>query len=78
VLELAQKNHIEVTEGAFPIEHILSAEEVFLTSSTREITRVASINFHQFNSKILTISERLLAAYQNYVSLTTRPPRLRF
>lgn len=64
VLELARQNRIETTEGAFQSDHILTADEVFLTSSTRELTRASCLNYHQFSSSVNSVFERLLKAYK--------------
>jgi branched-subunit amino acid aminotransferase/4-amino-4-deoxychorismate lyase len=76
IIDLARQSHIEVTEGAFQTEHILGAEEVFLTSSTRELTRVHCLNYHQFPSGANSIFERLLKAYkQHTISASARSAR---
>lgn len=72
VLELAHKLRIELSEGAFQSEHILTAEEAFLTSSTRELTRVTAINLHQFPGKVHSVFERLLRAYHDRVFEATK------
>ena len=64
VVDLANQLKIEVTEGSFQSDHILTADEVFLTSSTRELTRVSCINYHQFTPVFNSIFERLLKGYK--------------
>src|SRR5439155_14382798 len=64
VLDLSRRLRIEVTEGAFQTEHILTAEEVFLTSSTRELAKANCLNYHKFPSSVQSIFERLLRAYK--------------
>jgi branched-subunit amino acid aminotransferase/4-amino-4-deoxychorismate lyase len=75
IVELARESRIEVTEGSFQCDHILTADEVFLTSSTRELTRVSCLNYHQFNSNPNSIFERLLRAYKEQAITATRIPR---
>ncbi|MBL8149233.1 MAG: aminotransferase class IV family protein [Blastocatellia bacterium] len=67
VLDLAHRLKLQVTEGAFHIEHLLSAEEVFLTSSTRELLQVCSINHHQFPSRLNSVYEQLYRAYKEKI-----------
>lgn len=43
VFELAPAAGYEVEEGSFPLERLLGADEVFLTSSVREVMPVTSI-----------------------------------
>jgi 4-amino-4-deoxychorismate lyase len=42
--ELAPAAGYEVVEGAFPLERLLGADEVFLTSSIREVMPVAAVD----------------------------------
>jgi branched-subunit amino acid aminotransferase/4-amino-4-deoxychorismate lyase len=72
VLELAHQLHIEVTEGSFQSDHILTADEAFLTSSTRELTRVSCINYHQFNPVFNSVFERLLRGYKQLTVAAVR------
>jgi branched-subunit amino acid aminotransferase/4-amino-4-deoxychorismate lyase len=44
VAELAPDAGYEVDEGAFPVERLLAAEEVFLTSSVREVMPVSAVD----------------------------------
>ncbi len=48
VIQVAREHNIAVTEGCFPIEHLLSADEAFLTSSTAELVPVRSIGDTEF------------------------------
>lgn len=45
VLELAD---YETIEGAFPLERLLAADEVFLSSSIREVMPVAAVDGHRY------------------------------
>lgn len=44
VAELASGAGYSVAEGAFPVERLLAADEVFLTSSIREVMPVAAVD----------------------------------
>jgi branched-subunit amino acid aminotransferase/4-amino-4-deoxychorismate lyase len=48
VAELAPGARYAVVEGAFPIERLLGADEVFLTSSIREVMPVAAVDATAF------------------------------
>lgn len=67
ILRLARRLRLETVEGAFHTEHVLGAEEVFLTSSTRELTSVAAINYHHFQSRPRSVFEKLLRAFKETV-----------
>jgi branched-subunit amino acid aminotransferase/4-amino-4-deoxychorismate lyase len=43
VLELAQQMGLKVVEGLFDVEEIGRAQEMFLTSSTREVVPIARV-----------------------------------
>lgn len=73
VRKLAKELKIESTAGAFPVEHILSADECFVTSSTRELVRVKSLNHKQFDAMPNSVFERLLVAFKKYIHKVTYP-----
>ncbi len=73
VRKLARELKIESTTGAFHAEHLLSAEECFVTSSTRELVRVKSLNHKQFDAMPNSIFERLTLAFKKYVHKVTYP-----
>ncbi|MCS6885785.1 MAG: aminotransferase class IV [Acidobacteriota bacterium] len=51
VLKLACSLKIEVVEAAFRMEHLLAAEEVFISSSVRGLTRVALIGHQRYEHR---------------------------
>jgi len=55
VCEIASRWHLHVTEGAFPVQRLLDAREVFLTSTTLGIAQVASFDPKQYSYKEATI-----------------------
>jgi branched-subunit amino acid aminotransferase/4-amino-4-deoxychorismate lyase len=73
VRKLAKELRIESTTGAFHAEHLLSAEECFVTSSTRELVRVKSLNHKQFDAMPNSIFERLTLAFKKYIHRVTYP-----
>lgn len=48
VLELAPAAGYTVEEGTFPLDRLMSAEEVFLTSSIREVMPIAAVDDRAF------------------------------
>jgi D-alanine transaminase len=44
IVEISQQNGIEVKEEAFSIEDLIDADEVFLSSTTSEVTPIVSVN----------------------------------
>jgi len=48
IMEIAREQEIPVREGEFPLEAASQAEELFLTSSTSEITPVRSLDGSEF------------------------------
>ena len=50
VIDLLEAVDIEVVEGAFPLSHLLSAREAFITASLRGVTAVQSIDGRELSS----------------------------
>lgn len=71
VRKLAKELRIESTAGAFPAEHLLVADECFLTSSTREMVLVRSVNHKKFDGMPSSIFERLMFAFKKHVHIET-------
>ncbi|KAB7666790.1 D-amino-acid transaminase [Bacillus sp. B1-b2] len=44
LIEISQENGIDIEEKAFSIEDLIDADEVFLTSTTSEVTPITEIN----------------------------------
>jgi len=68
VLDLAREIGIEVTEGLFDIDEIGRADEMFLTSSTREVVPIAKVEGKPVgNAKPGPITLELLRAYRSAI-----------
>lgn len=65
VMEIAREHGIGVSEGRFPLDHLLSADEAFLTSSTSELVPIRSIEDTVFPGGPIT--SRLLELYRRQV-----------
>jgi len=71
VIEVAREHGIEVTEGCFPLDHLLRADEAFLTSSTAELMPIRSVEDTVFSSGIPgPTTQRLMELYREYVRST--------
>jgi branched-chain amino acid aminotransferase len=70
VLELASKMGIEVAEGLYRPEEIEKAEEMFLTSTTREIVPIVRVNGKTVgNGQPGSVTLKLLQAYRAAIGL---------
>jgi branched-chain amino acid aminotransferase len=68
VLDLAQEMGIPVSEGLFVVSDIASADEMFLTSTTREVVPIASVDHKPVGGgRPGPITKRLLQAYRSAV-----------
>ena len=68
VLDLAREMGIEVTEGLFDIDEIGRADEMFLTSSTREVVPIARVEGKPIgNAQPGPITLKLLRAYRSAI-----------
>lgn len=63
VMELARADGLEVCEGEFGLDSLLSADEAFLTSSTWEIAPIASVNDVEIGGTERRVAERLHSLY---------------
>src|SRR6516162_6930737 len=68
VLDLAREMGIEVTEGLFDIDEIGRADEMFLTSSTREVVPIARVEGKPVGNALPgPITLELLRAYRSAI-----------
>jgi branched-chain amino acid aminotransferase len=68
VLDLARRMGLPVIEGLFPLNEIDTADEMFLTSTTREVVPIVSVDDKQVGSgRPGAVTTRLLAAYRSEV-----------
>jgi branched-subunit amino acid aminotransferase/4-amino-4-deoxychorismate lyase len=47
---VAERMRLHIVEGGFPVQSLLNASEAFLTSTTREITPVASFDIKRYDA----------------------------
>jgi len=65
VLEIAQREGIEVQEGQFTIKQLLAAEEVFVTNSIMEVMPVTHIERHVVGTgQVGKLTSRIMQRYR--------------
>jgi branched-chain amino acid aminotransferase len=68
VMELARKMGLQVTEGLFGLDALQTADEMFLTSTTREVLPVVRVNGRTIGKgKPGALTLKLLEAYRSEV-----------
>lgn len=67
IFKIASRIGSRVVEKGFTPQEVLSADEVFLTSSTREIVPICSINGKQWNVSQFSLTKKLHDAYKIYI-----------
>jgi branched-chain amino acid aminotransferase len=68
VLDLARRTGLPVVEGLFPINEIDTADEMFLTSTTREVVPIVRVDDKQVGSgRPGAVTTRLLDTYRSEV-----------
>lgn len=70
VLELAAEEGIDVSEGRFPLDHLLAADEVMAMSTVKEVVPVVSVGAGQFRPG--PVAERLHSAFRRRVTNALR------
>lgn len=62
--EIAVRWKLHLVEGSFPVQRLLEAREVFLTSTSREVSIVSSFDAKQYNNKQAKISKLISREFQ--------------
>jgi branched-chain amino acid aminotransferase len=68
VLEICEREGIPMVEEAIPMEALATAQEAFLTSSTREVQAIGSIDGRALPDAPGALTRRLAAAFSKLVS----------
>ncbi|RKD22775.1 hypothetical protein BEP19_11040 [Ammoniphilus oxalaticus] len=66
VIELAQRLNIELREGFYKLDHLMNADEIFLTNSIQEIVPVDQLDGNGVQV-VGPLTERLILAYQSAI-----------
>ncbi len=67
LLEIAPKLGVTVQEAPLKIDDVYAADEVFITSTTREVQPVAQIEDHKFSNAPGPVTSKLAQAFSEYV-----------
>lgn len=69
VIKLAKKNNLEVKEETFTVEDLLKADEVFLTSTTSEVTPIIQVDDIVINDgKPGPVTKKLVELFEQLIS----------
>ncbi|MCI0491007.1 MAG: aminotransferase class IV [Blastocatellia bacterium] len=64
---IARKMGIHLVEGGFPVQRLLDASEVFLTSTAREIASVASFDIKHYDRKQARVTRHISREFQKMI-----------
>jgi branched-subunit amino acid aminotransferase/4-amino-4-deoxychorismate lyase len=64
VYEIARRMNMHLSEGSFPLKRLLSAREVFLTSSTREIVSVTGYDMKEYSRRQARMTKVISREFQ--------------
>jgi 4-amino-4-deoxychorismate lyase len=67
VYDLTRRIGVHLVEGGFPVQRLLDANEVFITSTAREIAPVVSFDIKEYNQKQARLTRLLAREFQKLV-----------
>ena len=67
VCRIVRRMRIHLVEGSFPVQRLLDANEVFLTSTSREIAPVASFDIKHYNRKQARVTRHVNREFQKLI-----------
>jgi len=67
VRELAIRWKLHVVEGSFPVQRLLDAREVFLTSTAREVSLVSSFDAKEYPARQARIAKLISREFQKLI-----------
>ncbi|HSE36823.1 MAG TPA: aminotransferase class IV [Blastocatellia bacterium] len=65
--EITTRWNLHLVEGGFPVQRLLDAREVFLTSTSREVTIVSSFDAKQYSNKQARIAKLISREFQKLI-----------
>lgn len=68
VMEIAENIGLKVEEAGFDLKTLQGADELFLTSSTREIVPIRDVNGKTFNVQAFEKTKKLINEYKAYTN----------
>ena len=73
VIDLCQANGIPVREVPLPASALTQSDEAFLTSSTREVQPIASVDGTPISKTVGPLTKRVAQLYRNLVIENSDP-----
>jgi len=73
-LDLARDQNISVEERAIDVKEVLEADEIFLTSTTRELLPVRQVQSIEKNVQDFTVLSKLQKAFSFFIEKTQKAP----
>ena len=67
IYDVARKMGLHLVEGGFPVQRLLDASEVFITSTTREVAPVVSFDIKEYNQNQARLTRLLAREFQKLV-----------
>lgn len=67
IYDVARRMGLHLVEGGFPVQRLLDASEVFITSTTREVAPVVSFDIKEYNQKQSRLTRLLAREFQKLV-----------
>lgn len=64
IIKIAEEFGIEVKEGFFKKDELLSADEIFVTNSIQEVIPLCRIEGRDFPGKVGVVTKRLMNLYE--------------
>ena len=67
LLEVGSSSGVPIAEGDLTVEEIWAADEVFISSTTREVQPVSCIENHEYKPAPGPVTKRLARSFREYV-----------
>ena len=67
IYDVARRMGLHLVEGGFPVQRLLDASEVFITSTTREVAPVVSFDIKGYNQRQARLTRLLAREFQKLV-----------
>lgn len=67
VLALARRMRLHIAEGSYPIQRLLEASELFLTSTSMEVAPVTSFDIREYDQKSARITGHVVREFRKAV-----------
>ena len=67
IYDVTRKMGLHLVEGGFPVQRLLDAAEVFITSTAREVAPVVSFDIKEYNQRQARVTRLLAREFQKLV-----------